>query len=157
MIANELVARWLDTREKTYRLLEAIPESAMPFRAGHAVRSIGEIATHLFATQHTLLAGLVTGNFDWKTSTAEFESMSPSALSNAGRALDQQLRDLASRPQAWFGGIPVHTSTPESGSSASALTRTEWLQSLFEHELHHRGQLAMAMRLAGIEVPKIYE
>ena len=56
---------------------------------------------------------------------------------------------------------PRTTRTPSSESScttpAGAELRTwKWLRALVEHEVHHRGQLYLMLRMVGVETPPLY-
>lgn len=138
--------RWRFVRERTLGVLEEISERDRTRRAWDGGRSVIETAAHLIATQDAVLRGLSTDVFTF----AESESMASreewAGLVAKGRELDGALDELIdSVSSEWW-----------SAASAHGLTRGEWLWQMLEHEIHHRAQIPVIIRIAGGVPPRIY-
>ena len=129
-------------------MIAAVPESAMNFATGVGARTIRETILHLFACQSTVLSGLSTGVFPWKQEAARFDTMSADVALEIARDIDASFVQLVREAEdSWFSEVPAGYS----------LERRQWLWESLEHEIHHTGQLAILIRMAGGEPARIFE
>ena len=127
-------------RARTHAMLAAVTPEILDFAPAVGVRSIGAIASHMFACQATVLTGLANGEFHWKENEARFAGMSLDAMLEISRDLDAMLVGLVTEADdVWLDAVPTGYS----------LTRSAWLWETLEHEIHHTGQIATLIRLAG--------
>jgi uncharacterized damage-inducible protein DinB len=116
--------------------------------------TFGEIATHILNAGHGLTGMLLAGEEDMTRPDfrARMASQAPAAP-QAGNpaALAQAMRDsvaartaeLARQTPEWFGQIITRF-------DGQKVTRLEMLQFIKEHELTHRSQLFVYLRLRGM-------
>lgn len=140
--------RWSQSRARTRAMIDSVAEEALESAPGPGVRSIRETITHLLACESTVISGLVTGVFPWKEDLERFGNASVGAALEMARDLDAALVQLIRESaDEWFGEVPP----------GSTITRRQWLWESLEHEIHHTGQLAMMIRMAGGEPARIFE
>ncbi len=115
-----------------------------------------EVARHILGAGHAITGMLLAGVEDLtKISSAELakyayplaEDAGPAALASALLdAVEQRCGELALAKPGWW----AHVITRWDGQR---LTRLELVQMLKEHELSHRSQLFMYLRMKGITPP----
>jgi uncharacterized damage-inducible protein DinB len=155
MIRTEHVLdSWRTIREDTVAAVEDFPAGEFEFRATPEMQSFGEIARHILQAGEGLTGMLLAGDEDFTAPDFRQRLMrhmgslapdaGPAALAKALReSLDRRLAELAAQPADFF----AHTITRFDGQR---LTRLEMVQFIKEHELTHRAQLFMCLRLKGI-------
>lgn len=138
--------RWRLVRKRTVDVLEEISERDRTGRAWEGGRSVAETLAHLIATQDAVLRGLSTDVFTFDESESMASREDWEGLLAKGRRLDDDLVELlGSVSSEWW-----------TSASAHGLTRGEWLWQMLEHEIHHRAQIPVMIRVAGGVPPKIY-
>lgn len=155
MIRLETVlASWKTVRQDTAQAVEDFPGAEMDFKPVGDVMTFGEIAHHILVAGHGITGLLLDGVENLATPQAR-ESMQKysaelpvatgaAALAEALRhSMDQRTAQLAAQPAAFF----AHVITRFDGER---VTRLEMLQFAKEHELTHRAQLFVYLRLKGI-------
>lgn len=155
MIRLETVLEsWRTVRQDTAQAVEDMPAGEMDFKPVPEVGTFGEIARHVLDASHAL-TGLMLAGVD-NLATPEFRSMVkqhvrplPEKLDAATLAaelrssLEQRLAELARQPAEFFSGIITRF-------DGQQVTRLEMIQFVKEHELTHRQQLFLYLRMKGI-------
>jgi uncharacterized damage-inducible protein DinB len=145
---------WKAVRQDTIAAVEEFPAGEFGFRPTPDVMTFGEIARHILDAGYGLTGMLLDGEKSFATPDfrAKLTQHLPGVPADAGQAqlaaalrdsLDRQVAELASRPADFFG----HIITRMDGQK---VTRLEMLQMVKEHELTHRAQLFLYMRMKGI-------
>ena len=145
---------WKTVRNDTVQALEDFPAHELDFKPVADVASFGEIARHILDSSHALTGMLLDGLED--LSGPNFRALidkyrpslpeKPDAATLARelrKSVEQRTSQLAARDAAFF----AHIITRFDGQR---VTRLEMLQMVKEHELAHRQQLFMYLRLKGI-------
>jgi uncharacterized damage-inducible protein DinB len=155
MIRTEHVLdSWRTIREDTIAAVEDFPANEFDFRATPDMQTFGEIARHILQAGEGLTGMLLAGEEDFtvpdfrQRMTRHMGNLAPDAgsadLAAALReSLDRRLTELAAKP----AGFLAHEITRFDGQR---LTRLEMVQTIKEHELTHRAQLFVYLRLKGI-------
>jgi uncharacterized damage-inducible protein DinB len=139
---------WQHETSQTARVLGALTDESLtqPVAPGH--RSLGEIAWHL-ATAQRELAGKAGLAYDAPTHAtprppraAEIHAAYRIAAAALGDALATEWTDdtLQERFEAY----------------GMEWQKGPFLSIILRHEIHHRGQLTVLMRQAGLRVPGVY-
>ena len=145
---------WKAVRQDTIAAIEEFPAEDLDFRAAPGVATFREIAHHILNASDGLSGLLLSG---WERFNApDFrERMKPyirplpatpgaQELAQALReSIEQRTAELASRPPEFFAHIITRV-------DGQRVTRLEMLQFIKEHELTHRAQMFMCMRLKGM-------
>lgn len=128
-------------------MLDSAPAEVCHVRIAGNVRAPVEIAAHLVACQATVMTGLTSGEFSWDANNERYAAMSLEAMLEDARDLDALLIQMVqTAEEEWFDQVP----------SKYNLTRQGWLWETLDHEIHHVGQLATLIRLAGGEPARIF-
>jgi uncharacterized damage-inducible protein DinB len=132
----------------TLKILHALTDASLGQRVTADGRTLGRLAWHIVGTQREMpaSAGLPTGE-------GETEAPVPASAAEIAAAYERAARDVAAAVRAGWtdadldGEIPLYGETWKRGRVLSALIR---------HEAHHRGQMTVLMRQAGLKVPGVY-
>lgn len=139
---------WRHESASTARLLAELTDTSLSQRVAPGHRSIGELAWHLVTAQRGILAqaGLLYDAPDRSVPPPARASQIQSAYVDAAQALAQAVE------QQW---------TDETLKLEDPIYGQRWprgltLAVMLHHEIHHRGQLTVLMRRAGLRVPGMY-
>ena len=145
---------WRAIRQDTLAAVEEFPEEQFDFRPVPEAQSFREIARHILSAGYSLTGLMLAGELDFGAPTyrerlAQFavslpEGGTKSELAAALKtSLDARLAELAGRPPAFFDQMMTRM-------DGGQVTRLEMLQFIKEHELTHRAQLFVYLRMKGI-------
>jgi uncharacterized damage-inducible protein DinB len=145
---------WRSVREDTAAAVEEFPEAEFDFQPTADVSTFRQIARHTLDAGDALAGALLAGveDFHLPETRATFkqyfrplaQDCPPVELAAALRAsVNERVAQLASQPANFF----EHMVTRVDGVR---VTRLEFVQWIKEHELTHRQQLFMYLRLKGI-------
>ena len=155
MIRKETVLdSWKTVRQDTAQAVEDFPAAELDFKPVADVMSFREIARHILDAGHALTGLMLDGVEDMATpqfreSLSKYIAELPptpdaAALADALRQnLAQRTAQLAAQPAEFFD----HVITRFDGQR---ITRLEMIQFTKEHELTHRAQMFMYLRLKNI-------
>ena len=155
MIRTETVLdSWKTVRQDTAQAVEDFPTAELDFKPVGEVMTFREIARHILEAGHALVGLLLDGVENMATPefremlkkyTAELpETQDGAALGRALREnIERRVAQLATQPEDFF----AHVITRFDGQQ---ITRLEMVQFVKEHELTHRSQLFLYLRLKGI-------
>jgi uncharacterized damage-inducible protein DinB len=145
---------WRTIRQDTVAAVEDFPAEEFDFRPVPEVSTFGETARHILNAGHALTGLMLAGDVNFATPDFR-ERMSRQTVplpGGAGQAelaaalrgsIAERTQTLAAQPAEFFG----QTVTRMDGQQ---LTRLEMLQGIKEHELAHRAQLFLYLRLKGM-------
>lgn len=142
---SDFNAAWTHESASTAKLLEALTDASLTTRTDASGRTLGRIAWHLVETLTEMLpsAGLA---LDFHI---DAETVPPSAAEIAAKYKEgAKLLGEAVAAQ-WNDAMLLEVTNMYGMEWARGFT----LQCLIVHQAHHRGQLTMLMRQAGLSVP----
>ncbi|NNV04395.1 DinB family protein [Brevibacillus sp. MCWH] len=139
---------WEDEAQMTQRILDACTDDSLQQRVSADDRTLGRIAWHIVCTVHEMMSR--TG--------LQFEAVSEH------QPVPSSARDIA---EAWRNTSASFVEAIRSQWSDATLQEVremygeQWsngytLQMLILHMVHHRGQMTVLMRQAGLRVPGTY-
>ncbi len=145
---------WKTVRQDTAQAVEDFPAAEMDFKPVGDMMTFGEIAHHILVAGHGITGMLLDGVENLATPqfreriqaySAELPGATgATALAAALRqSLDQRTAQLAGMPPDFFAQVITRF-------DGERVTRLEMLQFVKEHELTHRAQLFVYLRLKGI-------
>ena len=145
---------WWTVRQDTALAVEDFPAAEFDFRPVAGVQSFGEIARHILNAGHALTGLMLAGevnfaapDFRQRLGPLAFPLPADAGQAEVAAALRQsialRLEELAARPAEFFAATMTRMDGVE-------LTRLEMLQSIKEHELTHRAQLFLYLRMKGL-------
>jgi uncharacterized damage-inducible protein DinB len=145
---------WRSLREDTIAAVQEFPADQFDFRVTPETQTFGEIARHILQASEGLTGMLLAGEDDF--SVPDFRQRlarhvrEPAPDAGAAElavalqdSLDRRLRQLAAKP-------PEFLAQEITRFDGVKLTRLEMVQFMKEHELTHRSQLFLCLRLKGM-------
>ena len=155
MIRTETVLEsWKTVRQDTAQAVLDFPESEFDFKATPELMSFAELARHILDAGHALTGMLLDGvenlaTPQFREMIGKYKPQLPEKLdaatlaSELRKSVETRSRELAGRDADVFSGVITRF-------DGQRVTRLEMLQSVKEHELTHRSQMFVYLRLKGI-------
>jgi uncharacterized damage-inducible protein DinB len=150
---DQLLDSWRSVRQDTAEAVEAFPAGELDFRPCADVMAFGEIAYHILVAGHGLTGLLLDGEEnltgpEFRAKLMKHAPLAPGAsapeLAQALRStMDERVPQLAAQSPEFWSGIITRV-------DGARVTRMEMVQFVKEHELTHRAQLFMCLRMKGI-------
>jgi uncharacterized damage-inducible protein DinB len=145
---DDFVSYWSEHSRETEKLLAPLTDASLSQQVADEHRNIGRIVWHIILTLPGMMrdAGLEAAD----PQQGENVPTSAEEIRNAYRDMSTQLIDTIQ--SAWTdedltGKIDIYGETWPRGYVLLAVAA---------HEVHHRGQLTVLMRQAGLAVPGVY-
>jgi uncharacterized damage-inducible protein DinB len=155
--AKELAASFRQVRGNTIQLAEEIPEDKYDVRATPETRTIRQLLTHiafgptLQTEMHTNRVPDLKGvNFAEHNRRMHAEELQHRTKAEILSLLRRDGEKFASYLEGLSDDILGERVTMPAGALVPTKSRFEMLMSVKEHEMHHRGQLMMLARMAGV-------
>jgi uncharacterized damage-inducible protein DinB len=155
MVRTETVLdSWKTVRSDTAQAVEDFPAAELDFKATPDMMSFGELARHILDAGHALTGMLLDGvdnlaTPQFREMMGKYKPQLPERLDAAAlaselrKSLETRRAELASRDADFFSGLITRF-------DGQRVTRLEMLQFVKEHELTHRSQMFVCLRLKGI-------
>ena len=138
---------WHEEREGTLKLFGALDDRSLAQAAGADQRTLGRIAWHLTTT-----LGEMMDRTGLKVEGPAHDSAVPAEAAMIVAAYDAASQSVARQVGGWTDAdLEV-----EDEMYGERWPRGRTLQALVAHQAHHRGQMTVLMRLAGLKVPGVY-
>ena len=145
---------WKSIRNDTILALEEFPSSDLDFRATPDCMTFRDLARHILDAGHGLTGILLAGIENLQTpefrelvkkhASGVAEDADAATLAQALRSsVEERSAAFAAQPPEFFSGMITRF-------DGARVTRLEMLQFIKEHELTHRAQMFVSMRLKGI-------
>lgn len=145
----ELAAEWRGESALTQRVMDALTDASLAQPVSPEGRTLGRIAWHIVTSTPAFLAqfGL----------TPPGESETPSTVPSTAQAIADAFRkvstDAARAMEQQLTGQSLQEVQDVFGRP---LTKAATVLLLIKHHAHHRGQMTVLMRQAGLQVPGVY-
>jgi uncharacterized damage-inducible protein DinB len=140
--------RWKDVSESTGKIFGALTDASLGQKVTDDHRTIGRIAWHIIQTIPEMAnkTGLSVGG------PKETDPV-PESAAEIKKAYDDVASSLISEiTSKWTDA----TLQQEDDMYGTIWKRGQTVNGLMEHEIHHRGQITILMRQAGLKVPGVY-
>ncbi|MFC0215491.1 DinB family protein [Paenibacillus chartarius] len=145
---QEVTEDLLNEAYLTQKVLEALSDAslAQPSAAGH--RTLGELAWHL-VTAHGAILGEAGLKFE-----APVEEVVPASAAELAESYKKASEAAVSAIKSQWTDATLQESRNMWGMME--FTVPGLIAMFIRHQAHHRGQLTVLMRLAGLKVPGVY-
>jgi uncharacterized damage-inducible protein DinB len=149
-----VIDSWKTVRKDTVLALLDMPDGELGFQPTPDLMPFGNIAKHILNAGHALSTTLVRGvdnlatpDFREKMAALAYPLPAEATAAEIAALLEQSIEadcaELASQPPEFFAGMITRF-------DGAQVTRLEMLQFIKEHELTHRSQMFMYLRLKGV-------
>ncbi len=139
---------WQMTSEGTKKMLAALDDASLGHKVGEGHRNLGRMAWHLVQT-----VAEMSGRVGLKLSGPKHDDPAPATAAEIGRGYGQVADSLLEQvTKEWSD----ETLKVEDDMYGEMWRRGATLGVLIQHEVHHRGQMTVLMRQAGLKVPGLF-
>lgn len=145
---QDFVNEWNNESTATQRVLDTLTDASLTQQIAPDFRTLGQLAWHIATTIHEMLSR-VGLTFE----APEGDEHAPSSAKTIADAYRISATGLASAIQSQWTDTKLTESTDMYGEMWLNATT---LRMLISHEIHHRGEMIVLMRQAGLRVPDIY-
>jgi uncharacterized damage-inducible protein DinB len=153
---ESILDSWKAIREDTAKAVEDFSAHDLDYKPSADMMSFGEIARHILQASHAGTGALLDG-VDMTTPRGReliTKYLAELELSEGAGALARELRSQMNTRAGQLGARPASFYDAEiTRFDGQKSTRLETLQMMKEHELTHRAQLFLYLRLNGIVPP----
>jgi uncharacterized damage-inducible protein DinB len=139
---------WTDEREGSLKVMRALTDASLGQIVAPGGRTLGRIAWHIVQT-----LGEMGGQAGLEVEGANEKTPQPATASAIAEAYAASAGALASAVKASWKDSDLPVLIEMYGEK---WPRGKALWGLVAHEVHHRGQMMVLMRQAGIKVPGVY-
>ncbi|WP_090645746.1 DinB family protein [Paenibacillus sp. UNC496MF] len=143
---QEFIMEWNNEAASTQKVLDALTDASLQQQVSPEDRTLGRIAFHIARSTPGLLSA----------SGLTVETLPPGAPSSAAEIADKFRKvsaDTVDGVRAQWTDSMLKESVKVFGME---LPRAVLLSMLIKHIVHHRGQITVLMRQAGLKVPGVY-
>jgi uncharacterized damage-inducible protein DinB len=144
---GDFLKAWGQERDATLKVLRALSDASLAQAVTKDDRTLGRLAWHLATTLGEMMerTGLTVGG-------PSHESQPPASVAAIVAAYETAAQAVADGVAAWTDA----TLEVEDDMYGEKWPRGQTLQALVAHQAHHRGQMTVLMRQAGLAVPGVY-
>ncbi|MDK2971891.1 MAG: hypothetical protein PWP23_1646 [Candidatus Sumerlaeota bacterium] len=135
-------------------LLKQFPPDSADFRPHEGAFTVSQQIRHIARTIHWFQEGIFDGTFRMDFEAMEKELATPCSLADARAELDQAWDEWIARIESATGKELQEKLPPN--PILGEMPRWLALQSNVDHVAHHRGSLAVYLRLLGVVPEMIY-
>jgi uncharacterized damage-inducible protein DinB len=140
----------------TKKILDRVPEDKLAWRPHQRSMSLGQLAIHIATVPGGV--AIITRQNSFDVAQGSFTPPQPNSLQEISAALQQTIQDVR---QTLEGATEQTAELPWclKYGERELMTRPRievWRSVMLNHWYHHRGQLAIYLRLLDIPVPSIY-
>ena len=145
---TEFIEDWKYESESTLKVFENLTDDSLDFKPDKYVRSPGRLALHIVTTLGEMVqrTGL---KFDATPEDAPLPSAVKEICDEYKKSSEGMLNAVKKewKDESLLEEVNLYGQNWKKGKVLSVLVN---------HQTHHRGQLAVVMRLAGLKVPGVY-
>ncbi|TFB21343.1 DinB family protein [Filobacillus milosensis] len=140
---QKFLSDWLNHREKLEKLLELVDGEQIYYKPWDEAMPLGVMALHI-STTGLMFAKMV------KTETYEAPDMPEFETAKEVR---EKVKDLTEETKQVLEEISNEELEEQNQAELPNLqgTKFEYLQAMYEHEIHHKGQLFLYARMLGLQ------
>jgi uncharacterized damage-inducible protein DinB len=137
-------------RSRTTRVIERIPADHFDWRAAGDSWSFADLIRHIAATERYMFGENVQGR------QSRYPGHGPELADGAGAVIEFYQR-MHAEAVAIFGALTPQDMQRKVGTPGGIeITCWKWLRGMIEHEVHHRGQIYLMLKMIGVSTPPLY-
>ena len=145
---KEFLEDWEFESASTLKILENLNDQSLDFKSGSNVRTPGRIAWHI-----TITISEMMGKTELNIKAIDENEPVPDSAEEIRNAYKKSSDSLVESIKSEWTDESLNEDIQMYGETWK---KEQVLTSLIKHQIHHRGQLTIIMRLAGLKVPGVY-
>ena len=143
---QDFIQEWAHESQSTLKYLDTLTDESLRYKTGGGVREIGRLAWHIVNSPALLnQAGL-------NVASAPHDSQPPATAREFAETFRKASESVIAEVQKWKD----EDLAKEANMFGQTWRHGQTLNVMIKHMIHHRGQLSILMREAGLKVPGIY-
>ena len=147
---SPLIKNWNRVHQQTVRLMVTAPSDKFAWKTCDSAMTLGELMNHLYLSEAGLINAALTGKFA-TDGGPEAKATTEEVVAAFEKSHEEQVARVAAlTPEQLLEEVMPF------GEKYGPMTRKSLLSMMAEHEVHHRGQLYVYLRMLGVEVPSLY-
>ena len=145
---SDFIEDWKYESESTLKIFGNLTDEVLTVKFNNEIRTAGRLAWHIVTTLGEMAhrTGLIFETFD---ENATIPSTIKEIVKEYKRASDGMMKEISEK---WKD----ETLLKENDMYGEMWKKGKTLSVLITHQIHHRGQMTIVMRLAGLKVPGVY-
>jgi uncharacterized damage-inducible protein DinB len=145
---SDFIEDWKYESEATFKVLSNLSDETLTVKFNNEIRTAGRLAWHIVISIGEMAhrTGLT---FETVDENALIPSRTKEIVDEYKRTSDYMIKELSAK---WND----QTLLLEDDMYGEMWKKGKTLGVLVTHQIHHRGQLTIVMRLAGLKVPGVY-
>jgi uncharacterized damage-inducible protein DinB len=145
---QDFLTDWTQENDSTLKVFKNLTDASLKQKVSAEGRSLGRLAWHIVLT-----LGEMGEKADLKVNAPPESTPNPSIASTIVAAYEKAGASLAAEvKQKWNDNML----SEEIDMYGQKWTRSATLNSIIKHQIHHRAQMTVLMRQAGLKVPGVY-
>lgn len=145
---SHFINEWNQEAASTQKVLDTLTDESLQQRVSQEDRTLGEIAWHIVASTPGMLM---------EFGVTVKSMLNEADLPNSAREITETFRSVSAETSAAISEQWTDQSLSEMKNVFGMdLPRAVMLNMLNKHIIHHRGQMTVLMRQAGLKVPGVY-
>lgn len=147
---SDFLEDWKYESDSTIKVLSNLTDEVLTVKFNNEIRTAGRLAWHIVTAIGDL--GHRTGlTFETEGAYTSIPSTTKEIVDEYQRASDGLIKEIKEK---WNDDtLSIEDEITKQGDMWS---RGKTLRALVNHQIHHRAQLTIVMRLAGLKVPGVY-
>lgn len=145
---NDFTTDWKNESESTLKILKALTDASLSQKVNAEGRTLGFLAWHI-----TLTLGEMGGKAGLTINAPAENTPEPTSAAVITAAYEKAAKSVGDDVQKKWTDAMLKEEIEMYGEK---WTRSTTLASLVKHEVHHRAQMTVLMRQAGLQVPGVY-
>jgi len=145
---SDFEKEWSSESASTLKLFKALTDASLGQKVDAKGRTLGRIAWHIVLT-----LGEMAGRAGLPVEAPPEDTPVPVSASSIAAAYEKAAQSLLNNMQEKWSDAMLNDEIDMYGEK---WTRGYSLYVLIKHEIHHRAQLTVLMRQAGLQVPGVY-
>ena len=145
---DETLALWRQTRNLTRRTVESMPEDHGDFAPWDGAMSFSGLARHILSSEKALIQFLREGGTTFQWDQGITQEACPT-LASVRRLLDEATQE----DEAFLASLSEEEMSRPRTVDWGTVSAAQLLEDWQRHEIHHRGQMYVYLRLKEITPP----
>ncbi len=147
---DSLLQAWLRHRDALVALVDVTPEGNQNFTPWEGAWTYALLTLHIVGMGEWFMQAVASG---------EMANPEPPVQVTSMQQLKEIVHEVTKRTTDTFKALPDEQLSAEINSSkifGANLTGAQIIEAMFEHEIHHKGQLFVYARMCGVENPPFF-
>jgi uncharacterized damage-inducible protein DinB len=147
-LIDDFLEDWAQESESTLKIMNSLTDSSLKQATGPDGRSLGDIAWHI-----AFSLGEMPATAGLPVPMPEEDAPTPFSVAEIVQAYEENAAALNGAVEENWDDDSLDEEVEAYGET---FTKGAILTMLLKHEIHHRAQMTILMRLAGLRVPGVY-